>query len=141
MFASGDPGSLKSEARFSAGSAYWQRGALTDGSSGETSRYRPAADLPSNGPPKEAGTMPVQTPQRVRVASPQRRINRPSPRPLDGQISRSVRTAPVRREEHLLFVRYRRDGDMAEAARQIISSSAESRPLGWIVVDPIAQNR
>ena len=68
--------------------------------------------------------MPVQTPQRVRVASPQRRINRPSPRPLDGQISRSVRTAPVRREEHLLFVRYRRDG----APAKLLTDSVTSHP-------------
>jgi RNA polymerase sigma-B factor len=58
--------------------------------------------------------MAVHTTQRPRRASTSRGINRPlTGRPLQDKISKSVRTLADRNEEHLLFVRYQRDGDMA----------------------------
>jgi RNA polymerase sigma-B factor len=58
--------------------------------------------------------MAVQTTKRSRVASSRRGRIRPRPRrPLDDRISNSIRTAADRNEEHLLFLRYQRHGDMA----------------------------
>lgn len=61
--------------------------------------------------------MPGQTTQRtqrVHAASSRRGHRRPSPRrPLDDKISSSLRSVGDRKAEHLLFIRYQRDGDMA----------------------------